>query len=500
MSDLPPGWEWATLGEIAETSLGKMLDKGRSTNQNLVPYLRNVNVQWGRFDLSSLFTIDIPLHQRSAYEVKAGDLLVCEGGEIGRCAIWPGSTTYIAYQKALHRVRPSGGVVTRYLRYLLEHLSISNELLPYSSGSTIKHLPQQQLRCLRLPLPPTAEQRRIVTALEDHLSRLEAATRVTDSIPSARLKLEQSIFEAAVTGRLSDRRADDTPVDISLESARHRLAYRPPAGTRRARELPPRAREMLARETLPDSWRWVEWSQIGYSNNGITFPSADYIDRGIRLIRPGNLSGDGKVTWHPEATRHLPEAYIKERSDLVVPGRALIMNLTAQSLKDQFLGRTCLKMEDGPALLNQRLAWLKPVTGELDYLLLVFRSPIFRRLVDELHTGSLIQHIHTWQVDKFMVPLPPTEEQRRIAVSVDELLTKIARGMSLITSTSRRAQSLHRSLLAEAFAGRLVPQDPGDEPASVLLERIRAERAARPKPKRTRRTRRQPNTTQETLL
>ncbi|WP_219414719.1 restriction endonuclease subunit S [Pseudonocardia nigra] len=173
MSDLPHGWEWATFGEIAETSLGKMLDRGRETGTNQVPYLRNVNVQWGRLDLSSVFTMDIPPEQLSTYEVKSGDLLVCEGGEIGRCAVWPGSATYMAFQKALHRVRPHTGISARFLRYFLEWQSVSGQLIPYATGSTIKHLPQQQLRRIRVPVPTQNEQRRIVAALEDHISRLD---------------------------------------------------------------------------------------------------------------------------------------------------------------------------------------------------------------------------------------------------------------------------------------------------------------------------------------
>lgn len=168
-------WPVVLLGEVAETALGKMLDRGRSRGHAHVPYLRNINVQWGRVDTDDLLTMELADDERERFGVREGDLLVCEGGEIGRCAIWRGRDDYIAYQKALHRIRPSESLDARFLRYLLEHHSLSGTLAGLSTGTTIAHLPQQQLRRVPVPLPPVEEQRRIVDLLEDHLSRLDAA-------------------------------------------------------------------------------------------------------------------------------------------------------------------------------------------------------------------------------------------------------------------------------------------------------------------------------------
>lgn len=505
MTDLPPGWEWATLGEMASSVKNGIFVSRPGTDPDGVPILRINSVRTMQLKLD-----DIRYSEKNIDELREQDALLFPGDllftrysgsreYVGVCARVPEGAGTLTYPDKLIRARVPI-INSKYLAAAFASPGVRSSVeavLRTTAGQV--GISGSALKNIRIPIAPLAEQRRIVAALEDHFSRIDAATRIVGSAPSVRFALEQAIFEAAVTGQLSNRRADDTSVDMSLEKAKSRLVNTVSGGSRRIRDLPPRATSLLATEKIPDAWRWVEWGQIGHSRNGVAFPSVDYADQGIRLIRPGNLGADGRVAWHPKATRYLPEVYAEHRIDLVVPGRALIMNLTAQSLKDQFLGRTCLKVEDGPALLNQRLAWLEPATGDVEYLLLVFRSPIFRRFVDELNTGSLIQHIHTWQVDKFMIPLPPVEEQRRIIVSVDELLTKITRGISLITITSRRAENLRRSLLSDAFAGRLVSQDPDDEPASVLLERIRAERAVQPKSKRTRRTK-EHDTTQETLL
>lgn len=172
---LPVGWRMARLSDVATSELGKMLDRGKVRGHDQVRYLRNVNVQWGRIDTYDLLTMELAAVERRRFEVLPGDLLVCEGGEIGRCAIWRGDGEYLAYQKALHRIRPGSEVAAPFLRYLLEHYAWSGELAKHATGSTIAHLPQQKVRSLEVPVPPLEEQRRIVEILEDHLSRLDAA-------------------------------------------------------------------------------------------------------------------------------------------------------------------------------------------------------------------------------------------------------------------------------------------------------------------------------------
>ncbi len=121
IGSLPAGWRLVTLDQVSSTALGKMLDRMRPKGAVLVPYLRNTNVQWGHIDTSDLLEVDLSEEECARFEVTPGDLLICEGGEIGRAAVWNGATSYVAYQKALHRVRSLGSLDLRYLRYLLEH-------------------------------------------------------------------------------------------------------------------------------------------------------------------------------------------------------------------------------------------------------------------------------------------------------------------------------------------------------------------------------------------
>lgn len=205
-------WPVEPLGEVASTALGKMLDRGKQKGLPSVAYLRNVNVQWGRIDTADLLTMELADNERARFGVEPGDLLVCEGGEVGRCAIWNGSFEYVAYQKALHRIRPTDRLDTKYLRYLLEHHSLSGTLARLATGSTIAHLPQQQLRRVPVPLPEIDQQRRIVTILEDHLSRLDAAATGLNSASRRLAAIRERMIADAVTGGSSGKLRNGAPL------------------------------------------------------------------------------------------------------------------------------------------------------------------------------------------------------------------------------------------------------------------------------------------------
>lgn len=202
--ELPEGWVYLPLGELATLSLGKMLDRKQFTGMHPVPYLRNINVRWDRFDLGDLQEMDITPAQLDRVSLCAGDLVVCEGGEPGRAAVW-GGTESIAIQKALHRVRPVDRIKPRFLYFAFEAEFRGVEDHPLFTGTTIKHLPKEKIAAVMVPLPPLEEQERIVQILEEQLSRLDAALAVADVIEKRSAALRRSLLHAAFTGRLTEQ-------------------------------------------------------------------------------------------------------------------------------------------------------------------------------------------------------------------------------------------------------------------------------------------------------
>lgn len=225
---LPDGWLWVRLADIADVQLGKMLDAKKQTGLHPRKYLRNSNVQWDRVELHDLFVMDVAPHESDRYTVRAGDLLVCEGGEPGRCAVVPEAASGLAYQKALHRVRPETDVNVRYLAHVLRHLALTGGLEDSFTGSTIKHLPRERFVEIPVPLPPAGEQQRIVDALEGQLTMHQevlAAVRIlvgpVSIAPESRLGLlRRSLLQAAVAGRLTARSSMDESAELLLERVR----------------------------------------------------------------------------------------------------------------------------------------------------------------------------------------------------------------------------------------------------------------------------------------
>ncbi len=160
--ELPVGWEWVRLANIADVRLGKMLDKAKNSGKRY-PYLRNTNVQWHHIDLDDIKEISLEASELAEFRLMPGDLLICEGGYPGRCAIWRDPDREMYFQKALHRVRPRGGIAVELIAIALESDSRAGNLDKHFTGATIKHFVGQALDRYVLALPPLAEQSRIVT-------------------------------------------------------------------------------------------------------------------------------------------------------------------------------------------------------------------------------------------------------------------------------------------------------------------------------------------------
>jgi type I restriction enzyme S subunit len=232
---LPENWARTTVGEISQMSLGKMLDAKAQTGQHPTQYLRNINVRWGSFDFDDLATMDIRPEELERVAVAEGDLVVCEGGEPGRCAVWRHDPMVI--QKALHRVRPMSGISGDYLALVLAWWTSRPDYEKYVTGTTIKHIPKEKLKLLPVPLPPPEEQVRIVTEVERQSSFLFACERAVDAGLARSAALRRSVLKAAFDGKLVPQDPSDEPASVLLERIR---AGRAAASKPARRERKPR--------------------------------------------------------------------------------------------------------------------------------------------------------------------------------------------------------------------------------------------------------------------
>ena len=157
-------WQISTLGKVADFVLGKMLDQVKNKGE-LRPYLANINVRWGEFDLDNLREMRFEQREVDRYSLRYGDIVMCEGGEPGRCAIWRCREASLMIQKALHRIRPHDYLDSSFLYYAFLNLRRSDGFAGYFTGSTIKHLPREQLAKIEVRFPEISTQRAIAAIL-----------------------------------------------------------------------------------------------------------------------------------------------------------------------------------------------------------------------------------------------------------------------------------------------------------------------------------------------
>ena len=202
LGDIPVHWGLPPVGAYYDVVLGKMLNPAASSAEDRSPYLRNTNVKWDGFDLSDLGEMHFEAAERQKYELRVGDLLVCEGGDVGRAGVWPFVGRKVFFQKAIHRVRPRDDANPRFLMYCLRAAAKRNVFVVEGNQATIVHLTAEKLRVHRFPYPPPTEQAEIVHLLDKHKDRLEALRQKLNRQLDLLREHRQALVTAAVTGQI----------------------------------------------------------------------------------------------------------------------------------------------------------------------------------------------------------------------------------------------------------------------------------------------------------
>jgi type I restriction enzyme S subunit len=205
LGDVPSHWVTPSLYVRYSSELGKMLDSSKITGDHLIPYVRNVDVQWGAINLDDLPFMDIREGEYQRYTLKAGDLLICEGGEVGRAAIVPTMNGVFGYQKALHRLRALNKDENTKFMYFTLLWAANTGVFNLSGSSTIAHLTGEQLRKYRFPKPPIAEQAAIVAYLDTETAKLGTLTTEAQRAIDLLQERRAALISAATTGKIDVR-------------------------------------------------------------------------------------------------------------------------------------------------------------------------------------------------------------------------------------------------------------------------------------------------------
>ena len=423
--DIPDSWEWVTLQAIATSSLGKTLDKAKNKG-DLKPYLCSINVYWDGIDLTTVKEARLEENELPKYRLRPGDLLICEGGDVGRSAVWE-STQEMYYQNALHRVRFYGGINPHFFQLLLECYKGNQTLDAYSKGMTIKHLVQTALNTIIFPLPPLSEQTRIVDAVNRLLPYLYSYNRAEQKLTALNADfpeaLKKSILQEAVQGKLVAQDPSDEPAEALLERIRvekQRLIkekkikkdkhesiifrrdnshYEKLDGVERCidEELP---------FEIPENWCWVRFGTAITLLSGTDFAPDEYnsAGKGIAYITGASNIVDSQIRvnrW-TESPRQITHA-----------GDILLV------CKGSGYGKTVICNIEQAHIARQIMAVQKCNLLDMQYIKLFLDSSF-----DLLKTKGqgVIPGIDRTSVLHLLFPLPPLNEQHRIIQRIEKLL------------------------------------------------------------------------------
>jgi type I restriction enzyme S subunit len=303
-------WKPENLSDLADMCLGKMLDQNKNKG-NYFPYLANTNVRWGHIELDNLREMKFEPKEFDRYGLEPGDIVMCEGGEPGRCAIWKGQTASMMIQKALHRIRAKEGVSSVFLYYILLNKGVQGHYEAYFTGAAIKHLTGESLAKIKVLIPPLPTQQKIAHILSAYDDLIENNLK--------RIKLLEEMAQ------------------ITYEEWFVRMKF------------PGHEQAVIDSETgLPEGWeKGVLGDLVGFLS-GFAFKSSDFIDSGNPVIKIKNI---GYSTVDVENTDFVSSSVAEKAVSFALEEGDLLIAMTGATI-----GKVgVVPYSDNKCYLNQRV-------------------------------------------------------------------------------------------------------------------------------------------------
>jgi type I restriction enzyme S subunit len=400
VTDLPEGWEWKTIGEVADVSLGRQRSPQHHSGPNMRPYLRSANVTWRGIDTSDVKQMNFDAADRATFELRPGDLLLNEASgspnEVGKPAIWRGEIEGCCFQNTLLRVRTRRPIV-EYLYWYCMFAARKGRFGEAGRGVNIRHLGKAGLTAFPIPVPPLDDQVRIVAAIEEHLSRVDAASRLVE----VAAERSQRLMAPMVQIRSSPM--------VRLGSV---------AAT-------------ITKGTTPTSLGFE------YTCSGIRFVKAE-------SLQGGRVRGDRCAWIDAEADEALRRSRLAAEDLLVTIAGTLGR-----------IGR--VETADLPANTNQAVAIVRiPNHNFARFLWRWLRSPDGQAALTSGSRGVGLQNLNLAYLRALEVPAPTAAAMERFNNSFDAIGDATERLRLACDRGLKRAEQLRRSVLTAAFSGSLV--------------------------------------------
>ena len=464
MDNLPKGWTKEKLPQVAEVIMGQSPPSSTyNTGGDGLPFFQ------GKAEFGKLYPSVIKYCNSPKKIAEAGDVLISIRAPVGPTNLCKEKSCIGRRRSAF---RPNQVTTTKYLFYYMRN--IESWLSTQGTGSTFTAISKTDLENIEILVPPLNEQRRIVAKLEKLLQKVDACKERLDKIPTILKRFRQSILAAVCTGRLTaDWREEGQNVlsakDISERIQKKRLdSANTPAQKKKIKEFYS-CQEKEDSDLLPESWRYITLDKLCESFQYGTSKKSMKSGK-IPVLRMGNLQ-NGEIDWSDLAYTSDDNEIEKYKLNI---GDVLFNRTNSPEL----VGKTSIYRGKHPAIFAGYLIKINNFE-ELDseYLNYCLNSAYAKEFFLRVKTDGVSQsNINAKKLGKFEVPFCSSEEQKEIVHRV-KVLFKIADQIEKRYNKARAyVDKLTQSILAKAFRGELVPQEPNDEPASELLKRIKEER------------------------
>lgn len=489
MNYLPPTWCATNIGDVGEITTGNTPSKKDPSNYgNYCPWVKPP-------DLNPTIPItdtEEKLSEKGASEARvlsADSVMVCCIGSLGKTGL---AGVPLATNQQINSITFDERLVApRYGFYYCQ--TLTNWLAENASATTVSIVNKGVFSTAPFVLAPRQEQDRIVAEIEKQFTRLDDAVAALKRVQANLKRYRASVLKAACEGRLVPTEAelarkegrDYEPASELLKRilAERRAKWeadqlqkmsaagkRPKDDEWNLKYEEPSGPDISNLPDIPEGWTWGTWEQISnWVTYGFTRPMP-HVPMGIPIVTAKNVKS-GSIDFNncdfttAEAFQALSDKDRPRAGDILVT-------------KDGTIGRPAVVGSE-VFCINQSVAvvWLRSCPLDREYLRCVIESEHTQKPIWAKARGVAIQHLSITDFAKLPMPIPPLPEQRRIAEELDRLLSVIFHLETVAGQQLRHSTSLRQSVLQTAFSGKLVPQIPNDEPASVLLARIRAERA-----------------------
>jgi len=433
MNDLPNGWDLTSFGSICGT--GQYGWTSAASNQGEVKYLRTTDITKGQIDWNSVpYCQEVPT-DIDKYRVQANDILISRAGSVGFSALISDIPFLTLFASYLIRFVPSKQIEPHYVEYFLRSSDYWRQISEASSGIALANVNAKKLSEIEVPLSPINEQQRIVAKLDRLFAHSRRTREELEHIPKLIKRYKQAILAAAISGKLTE----NCEVDSNNSSANETVFL---------------SSALLDLKTGPF---------------GSVLHKSDYVTGGIPIVNPMHIN-DGKITPLAEMTISGQKAeqlsdFILQQGDVIIARRGVIGRCAVvQAEEDGWIcGTGSMILRPKPELLPQ-------------YLQIFLSSPATIETLTADAVGSTMVNLNQRGLLSLEIWLPSLKKQKEIIRRVEKMFKSIESIEEQYQQARQLCDRLEQATLAKAFRGELVPQDPNDEPASVLLERICAEK------------------------